>query len=183
MEKEVKQILSLSRQMERHYHHGNGWKNIPLAKEVFELVKALPDNLATSEDKGECLSRMFDVVCDTDLPRFAIAVREYIADCCPNDETNAKGLKKLRDYINPSIPMEEWCKVHGRHLLFDPVERTEEWERVIYEVEKTVTGRLRWYRRGMGFCFRYWSVKQEVLAQHGISWQSPKSMNPRVMFD
>ena len=37
--------------------------------------------------------------------------------------------------------------------------------------------------RGMGFCFGYWSVLRQVLAERGILWQSPTELNPGVMFD
>ena len=37
--------------------------------------------------------------------------------------------------------------------------------------------------RGMGFCFSYWSMKRAVLAKYGIEWRSPRTMNPRVLFD
>ena len=86
-------------------------------------------------------------------------------------------------YIDPSISMEEWVKVAGAHLKFDPVERSERWEEVIYEVEKECDRRLKGEPRGMGFCFAYWPVKTAVLAQYGIEWHSPSAMNPRVMFD
>ena len=35
----------------------------------------------------------------------------------------------------------------------------------------------------MGFCFKYWSIKRDILAAMGIDWQSPQEMNPRCRFD
>ena len=68
-------------------------------------------------------------------------------------------------------------------LRFDPVERSERWEECIYEVEKECDRRLKGERRGMGFCFSYWSTRKAVLARYGIDWKSPAIMNPHVMFD
>ena len=79
--------------------------------------------------------------------------------------------------------MEEFCKHHKRHLKFDPVERSEEYERVIPEVEREIAKKLRGIPRGMGFCFAYWSAKKSELAKRAIEWNSPAYMNPGVMFD
>jgi hypothetical protein len=50
-------------------------------------------------------------------------------------------------------------------------------------VEKECDERLAGEHKGMGFCFSYWSTKKAVLAKYGIEWDSPATMNPRVMFD
>lgn len=94
-----------------------------------------------------------------------------------------KSMKKVDDYLNPSISMEEWCKAYGVNLKFDPVERTKEWEDDICDVEAECDRRLRKESKGMGFCYSYWSTKRAVLAKRGIEWASPAIMNPRVMFD
>ena len=69
------------------------------------------------------------------------------------------------------------------HLKSDPVEWTARYEEVIDEVESIVEQRLADHPRGMGFCHAYWHEKAEVLAQFGVEWRSPRSMNPGVMFD
>ena len=107
---------------------------------------------------------------------------EFIDAIAPNDINSLK-LKKLRDFIDMSIDGAKWCKTYGAHLRFDEVERTEEWEAVIYEVERRCASRLRFARKGMGFCFHYWSVKQDILMGYGIEWSTPSQMNPGVMFD
>lgn len=71
----------------------------------------------------------------------------------------------------------------GGMLKVDPVQATEKWEEVIYEVEKELDEQLKDEPRGMGFCFSYWSAKRAALARRGIEWRSPSAMNPRVMFD
>lgn len=104
-------------------------------------------------------------------------VREY------TEEQHRKSLERTEDYLNTGISMEDWCKKYGIMLKFDPVERSEKWEECIYEVEKECDERLAGEHKGMGFCFSYWSTKKSVLAKHGIEWDSPSTMNPRVMFD
>lgn len=80
----------------------------------------------------------------------------------------------LKIILNPAIG----------HLKADPVEYTMEWEKIYYEVEKKLDERFANAPRHMGFCFRYWSAKQELLKdEYGIDWRSPAQMNPRVMFD
>ena len=68
-------------------------------------------------------------------------------------------------------------------LKVDPVQASQAWEDVIYEVEQEVEEELKDESRGMGFCFSYWSAKRAALARRGIAWRSPSTMNPRVMFD
>ena len=70
------------------------------------------------------------------------------------------------------------------HLRTDPVEYSWEWEKIYYDVEAELDRRLANVPRQMGFCFRYWAMKRELLMEkYGIDWRSPSQMNPRVMFD
>lgn len=166
---------------------GDIWKNIELGREAFGLMLSLPDNYPgeyeTSADKADLLSQMLDQMAETESPRFCIAVREEIARLNPGDSANEKALRMLRDYIDTSLTMEDFCKRYRRRLKFDPVERSEEYERIIPEVERKIAKRLRGIPRGMGFCFAYWSEKKAELAKRAIEWNSPAYMNPGVMFD
>lgn len=70
------------------------------------------------------------------------------------------------------------------HLKCDPIEYTMEWERIYYDVEDELERMFADTERGMGFCFRYWSAKAQLLKEkYGIEWRTPSQMNPRVMFD
>ena len=186
--KSIKRLASLFKSMVKNYNSfGNWWKNIPLAHEAFaimtdELPEVLPGEYETPEERAKLMMNMLDVCNELDMPRFCIEVREFIDTIAPNDINSLK-LKKLRDFIDMSIDGAKWCKTYGAHLRFDEVERTEEWEAVIYEVERRCASRLRFARKGMGFCFHYWSVKQDILMGYGIEWSTPSQMNPGVMFD
>lgn len=70
------------------------------------------------------------------------------------------------------------------HLRRDPVEYTWKWEHIYYDLEDELDKFFKSTKRHMGFCFKFWSKKQELLKKkYGIEWHSPKQMNPRVMFD
>lgn len=188
MDKTITKLGKIFTEMVKNENkYGDWWKNIALGHEAYNLMLTLPDTYPgeyeTPADKGNLLSQMLDQMNETESPRFCITVREEIERLNPDDENNKKELAKLRDFIDLSLPMEEYCKRYRRHLKFDPVERTEEYEAVLPEVEKQVARKLRLVRRGMGFCFAYWSTKRDVLARHGIEWHSPALMNPGVMFD
>lgn len=188
MEKTLNRLLVIFREMVANYkERGAIWKNIPLGKEAFELMKSLPPTVKgefnTPADKAHLLSQMLDHMDEETTPRFAIGVREYMHSLDPKDEDNNRELKKLRDYIDLDFPMPEYCKRYRRHLKFDPIERTEQWEEVIYDVEKECDKRLKGMPRGMGFCFAHWSAKRDVLSEYGIDWNPPTRMNPGVMFD
>ncbi len=173
--------------VENYNKRGAFWKNIPLSKEAFELLKSLPPTVEgefnTPAEKAQLLGQMLDYIDEESTPRFAIEVREYMLSLDPEDKDNEKELQKLRDYINLDFPMTEYCKKYRRHLKFDPVERTQYWEDIIYDVEKECHKSLRFVPRRMGFCFGYWSKKKNVLETYGIDWKAPNTMNPGVMFD
>lgn len=80
----------------------------------------------------------------------------------------------LKIILNPTIG----------HLKCDPVEYTYKWEEIYYDVEEYLSERFANAPRQMGFCFMYWSAKQDYLKEHyNIEWRSPAQMNPRVRFD
>lgn len=184
----IEQLAQIFKAMVENYNSfGEVWKNIPLAKEAFAIMLSLPptlkDEFETPEAKANLLEQMLDQMEETTSPRFCIEVREYILELDSMNEENILELARLKDYINPNVTMEEYCKKYGVFLKFDPIERTQKWEEVIYEVEKECDKRLEKQPRHMGFCFIYWSTKKTVLAERGIVWRSPSLMNPGVMFD
>lgn len=188
MDKTIIKLGTIFSQMVRNYNSmGDSWKNIELGRKAFGMMLSLPDNYPgeyeTSADKANLLSQMLDQMIETECPRFCITVREEIERLNPGDSANDKALRMLRDYIDTSISMEDFCKRYSRHLKFAPVERSEEYERVIPEVERKIAKRLKGIPRCMGFCFAYWSAKKTELAKRAILWNSPAEMNPGVMFD
>ena len=122
-----------------------------------------------------------DIKEDMDIDGYEGNPEEYAREY--TEEQHLKSLERTEDYLNHRISMEDWCKKYGVMLKFDPVERTQQWEECIYKVEKECDERLAGEHKGMGFCFSYWSTKKSVLAKYGIEWDSPATMNPRVMFD
>lgn len=179
------------------------WKNIPLAKELYDLINnKLPINGKQIDATGimVCCDAIFvEELLDTrDVPRLCLeflqlrklANEARTADDEAYPQESILGVReadkiqnRLDFYISPDVSMEWWVNYVGAHLKFDPVERTPEWEENIYEVEKACARKLKNEPRGMGFCFAYWSVKRAELAKRGIDWHSPSAMNPRVMFD
>lgn len=188
MEQNIERLGKIFREMVENYNSfGDIWKNIPLAKEAFAIMLSLPDALEgefdTPQEKAGLLSQMLDQMEETLTPRFCLEVRRYMLGLDASDEDNSREIEMLQDYINLSLPMEEYCSRYRKFLKFDPVERTEKWEESIYEVEAECAEILKNEPKGMGSCFGYWSTKAAVLSRHGISWKSPSMMNPGVMFD
>jgi len=71
---------------------------------------------------------------------------------------------------------------------FDPVERTDQYKRVIAEVEELAEAeferRTGYSRESLGACHRFWQIKKGLLLElHGIEWQTPSELNPGVLFD
>lgn len=179
------------------------WKNIPLAREFFDILhNRLPLSGQYIDASGIvvlCDSIFLEDLLDRrDVPRLCLeflqlrkmAVKAQRADDDKFDPSFVLGVleagriqNRLDFYIDPEVTMEWWVDYTRPHLLFDPVERTPQWEEIAYEVEKKCDRLLAGEPRGMGFCFSYWSVKKAVLAGYGIDWKTPSQMNPRVMFD
>ena len=188
IEHKIQELGDIFSEMVKNYNtFGALWKNIDLGQQAFSIMKDLPDvvdgEFNTPVDKADILSQMLDQMEETITPRFCIEVREYMQSLNAECETNSRELAQLRDFIDLDFPMEEYCKKYSKHLKFDPVERTQEWEEVIYKVEKECAELLKDEPQGMGFCYSYWSTKRALLQRYGISWKSPSTMNPRVMFD
>lgn len=173
--------------------YGLGWKNLKLVPEAFEMMQSLPldyDEEVNPDNRITVLQSLMGCVNETDIPRFSLKVREYqlslfkeAKECETSREDVEKAAQKLRDYLNPAVSMEEWCRKYHRTLKFDDVERSQAWEDNIYEVEKECWKKLEDTPKGMGFCFEFWSAKTSALAKRGIEWRNPHIMNPRVMFD
>lgn len=184
----IQKLGHIFKEMEVNYNSfGNWWKNIPLAHDAFEIIKSLPDTLPREYEipveKMALLELMLENMDETSTPRFCIEVREYMQTLSPTDEGNLSKLTKLRDFIDLTLPLEDYCKRYRRTLKFDPVERTSEYESLVYDVEREVARRLKFVRRRRGFCFAHWIEKKKALTARGIEWESPGALNPRVIFD
>ena len=199
--------------VKNHDTYMKDWRNYPLIQEAFGLFSELPlrygDDL-TPYSRIFMLEMMMENFQEEQMPRLSLKIRDYqnslfylisdddleidmgfdhyegekesyVRDLKPDDIE--KHRQKLIDYIDLNISMEEWCRKYGRSLRFDPIERTEDWENAIFEVEKRCYELTKNESKGMGFCFSYWSVKTSVLAKYGIEWRNPHLMNPRAMFD
>lgn len=69
-------------------------------------------------------------------------------------------------------------------LKRDRIEYTRRWEDIYYDVCDELDEYFADTPRHMGFCFRYWQAKEELLARkYGFLWRNPHLMNPGVMFD
>lgn len=115
MDKTIMKLATIFSKMVGNYNSmGDSWKNIELGREAFGLMMSLPDNYPgeyeTSADKANLLSHMLDQMAETESPRFCITVREEIARLNPGDSANEKALCMLRDYIDTSLTMEDFCK-------------------------------------------------------------------------
>lgn len=68
-------------------------------------------------------------------------------------------------------------------ILKDSVEKTEEYRRVMEEIQPVLDKEFPKEDYRMGICHRIWMRKKRLLAQSGIDWKTPAEMNPDVIFD
>ena len=200
--------VDLVDQMINNNKDGNLWKNIPLMREfIHELKDVAPfrSKIINPAYKAHFIATMLenDYIDKRETPRLFQSLcelyrlyRDYEKPSDYDDYLQEnfdkyyfrqvdKWIYKLAMIV--SDPQWEhaiqcWNGLGGM-LKVDPVQATERWEEVIYEVEKEVEEELEDVPRGMGFCFSYWSAKRAALARRGIEWRSLSAMNPRVMFD
>lgn len=190
----TKRIIALVDEMRKNSSEFRMWKNIPLAKECIQLLRDLDDPEETPMGKALACDAIREQLPEYDVPRFTLDILHYERelleqsdesdDKYPSREEIDQEIQRLTDYIDTEhVSTAEFMRRHQRHLDFDPVERTPQWEEIYYKVEQECDRQLGDIPRGMGFCFAYWSTRRHVLANHGIHWRSPHEMNPRVMFD
>ena len=169
------------------------YKNLPLAKETLALLENLDDPEEGPLGKAYACHAIVEQLSEYDTPRIVLEIlRRELAWLEESDEESGwlfaedieADIARLEAYIDTdSLSMDEFCSRYNRHLRFDPVERTQKWEDVYFEVEEECARRLEGIPRGMGFCFHYWAARHDVLRKYGIDWKSPHMMNPRVIFD
>lgn len=195
-DKTVERLLAIVNEMRENAQDMRSYRNLPLADEFMELLKSIDDPEEEGIGKVHAIEAIVDYLSEYDVPRRMLAIRRYeleqLALCTVVDLKNephlaeelAYNIRKLEDYIDTQhVGTEDFRKKYNRHLKFDPIERTPEWEDIYYDVEQECDRRLGDTPRGMGFCFGYWAELRNVLAERGIEWHSPHELNPRVMFD
>lgn len=182
-------------QMRKNSEKMRMWKNIPLAKECVELLKAIDDPEETPMGKALACEAVIAQLPEYDVPRFVLSILRYELNLVqqsdeqaperyPTAEDVQADIQRLEDYIDTEhVSDATFRQRYHRHLKSAPIERTPLWEDIYYEVERECDRRLGDEPRGMGFCFCYWSTLRQVLAERGILWQSPPELNPGVMFD
>ena len=191
-EKLVEQILANVDVMRKNAEEMRIWKNLPLAKETFELIKQVGDDEGPLGRAMGC-EMVVDKLSEYDAPRFTLQMLRYELEQLQMSEEKSNNLTEedVLDHIaelerfidTENVSYEDYRKRSSRHLDFDEIERTPLWEKINYQVEAETDKLLGDEPRGMGFCFGYWSAKRGVLAKRGIEWRDPHQMNPRVLFD
>ncbi|MCR4800618.1 MAG: hypothetical protein K5860_08940 [Bacteroidales bacterium] len=188
-------IVAIVNEMRENTRERYMFRNIPLAKEGFCLVKQLESSEETPMGRAMACNAIYEELSEHNVPRFALELLRYeLAQLELSDEEKKEGplskdfvryeIQRLEDFIDiEHVSMDEFMEKYHRHLKFSSVERTPIWEEIYYDVEVECDKELGDIPRGMGFCYGYWHTLQNVLAKRGIEWQSPKELNPRVMFD
>ena len=68
-------------------------------------------------------------------------------------------------------------------IAHDAIEDTPEFEAIREELEEKIIAKIG-KPCGMGYCYKYWSAKKQILkADYGIDWRSPSELNPHILFD
>ena len=193
MDARVAAIIAAVDEMRRNGEDQKIHKNLPLAEKVLSSLETLDDPEEGPLGKALACQAAVDLLPEYDVPRLVLRMlRRELAWLEESDEQSESltvkdvqaQIARLEDYIDVDrVSTQEFCEKYGRHLKFDPVERTQKWEEIYPEVEEECDRRLKGVPRGMGFCFGYWAARHDILLRYGIDWKSPHMMNPRVMFD
>lgn len=179
-------LMELGLQMGKNADQGDIWKNIPLAREAMHILKDKHLCCTTEQAKDFCKTALKKHwIDDKDTPRLYLSYLDFYHWLWESTYYDENLTYHLVNALDPDLSDEEFLKAEKgyRHLLFDPIQRTPQWEEIIYDVEKECDELLKNEPRHMGFCHHYWSTKRAVLAKHGIQWRSPSAMNPKVRFD
>ena len=147
------------------------WRAKPLLAEAMDLLQKMPETevyygwkFDTWNQIGEC----HYINQRRQQAKQAFEKALYYAELAGKDTGDCN--YRLKQLKNPM-------------LKYDPVEDSAKYLEVIDEVEKRLYEELKDEPRHMGFCFRYWAAKRDILEEYGIHWRSPGIMNPHVHFD
>ncbi len=77
----------------------------------------------------------------------------------------------------------EAAETARRSLRHDKAEHTEEYLKLIYDMNEELENNLSSASRGQGFCHLFWAAQKMYLLKHGIKWSSPAELNQQVKFD
>lgn len=182
----TRQLQKLYKEMGTNDSKGDYWKNIPLAKDALHLIKDSESLHANPDFKEFCETVVEDeLFFETETPRLLLSFIDLYHVMAGNSYLWHQKTYRLLRMTHPEVSEDEKLKLMGetRHLKYDPVQLTEEWEENLYEVEKEMDELFKGQDRYMGFCHEYWSAKRVALAKRGIQWRSPQQMNPRTKFD
>ena len=103
----------------------------------------------------------------------------YVDDDCSDVLALVRGTGLIDDEKIDQIYQK---RMQGRRTFKnDPVEMTPEYLAVIDEIEERVEKNQKLH--GMGSCFEAWDLKQQYLAEKGITWTPPNLLNRNIMFD
>ena len=174
-------------------NQGREWENATLAEEFLDAATYLENYDDMLDNLYSAVSRMVDTIYDH--PRLKLKLLEFELLVIHRIESLNDRELDVEEDIQEEISLYRYniqCADKGDfdsikqtgHLKNDPIEWSETYERVIDDVNKKVYLHLKDHPRGMGFCFAYWHVKEQILREdYGILWKSPAVMNPHVMFD
>jgi hypothetical protein len=68
-------------------------------------------------------------------------------------------------------------------LFRDMVETTAAYQEAMQEIQPILEAEFRGRQPKAGLCYKIWERQKELLAERGISWQTPAEINPDVRFD
>ena len=77
----------------------------------------------------------------------------------------------------------EAAETARRSLRHDKAEHTEEYLKLIYDMNEELESNLSSASRDSGFCHLFWAAQKMYLLKHGIKWSSPAELNPQVKLD
>ena len=185
----------------------------PLGEVAHDVIEVLRDGQTSSEELQETVPRIVDAIRHSVYRHYLYEILLlYIKNVLYSDPEADVSTKLLTLYLKLHILLDDhsWTDrlitkdfklgflrrfsssellniiLHPQidYLAVDPVEYTWEWEKIYYDIEDELDRRLAKVPRRMGFCFRYWDEKRNLLKEkYNIDWHAPNQMNPHVMFD
>ncbi len=213
IQKEIVEIVERVRGRKEHEYAGATYSDIPDLKRLDELFTDNLDNDEDSlilavmgynflAEEYTSLTRMSvaAIFLEKVLKLKIILIKEFKnQNACKNAETVLTNLLRDRNYFVDDDCKDLLALVKGSGLICDakideiyqkrmknrrtfnndPVEMTPEYLAVIDEVEEKIAKN----KKLKDVCLEEWDLKQQYLAEKGITWKTPIMLNPGVMFD
>lgn len=158
--------------------------------ELYAEAKFWPEALQYAVQMHDATSRLLQKGVQRLENGTRLDLRDTACAICMYASQTAAGMtEELTQKLTVELGAEDFALVMAEaadavgDLVSDPIEKTEAYLAIRYELEEKIDDALEHHRGYYDYCKEYWMVKKLILrSDYEIAWKSPAVLNPGVDF-